>query len=100
MGEAMAYEHGCLIDPANAMAPADAIQEGRCRARMGALTPAERKAAEADPFFSVQGFGLDWPAPASPVGLLPEPRPDASEVDPFSIPMSQWRQALAPVGRP
>jgi len=98
--EAMAYAHGCLIDPVNAMSPGGAVQEGRCRAQIAALTPAERQAAEADPFFRIQGFGLDWPAPAGPGGLLPEPRPEMDSFDPFSIPLERWRQALAPAGRP
>lgn len=98
--EAMAYAHGCLIDPVNAMTPAGASQEGRCRAKMALLPRQEREAAEADPGFRLKGFGLDWPAPRSPLGLLPEPRPGEDEIDPFAIPLAEWRRALAPAGRP
>lgn len=71
VGEALAME-SLPIDPCNAMGPAGAIQEGRCRAQVAALTRTEREALAADPLGRASGYGLDWPCPEDVRGLLPE----------------------------
>lgn len=71
VGEALAMEN-LPIDPCNGMTPSNAIQEGRCRARLASLRPIERETLEADPLARVVGYGLDWPTPETVTGLLPE----------------------------
>lgn len=76
VGEAMAAE-ALPIDPCNAMTPGDAVQEGRCRARMASLPRADREVLARDPMARISGYGLPWPTPNNVRGLLPAPTPGA-----------------------